>query len=132
MLGTRVQLRRLANGEAIRVLVNGKQLGDLCHAPISVLCPILDNIERMPFTVSEAIVTEEVHPGTTSDHRDCPDYASLNISFTNKSTVRASIVFKELERLFKARYWKPVAVTKRKSLGDSEDIDGKSNKKRRR
>ena len=61
LLGQHVQLRRVAGCEAIRVLVNGKQLGDLCHAPISVLCPILDNIERMPFTVSEAIVTEEVH-----------------------------------------------------------------------
>ena len=130
MLGTRVQLRRVAGREAIRVLVNGKQLGDLCHAPISVLCPILDNIECMPFIFSQAIVTEEVHPGTTSDHRDCPDYASLNISFTNKSTVRASIVFKELERLFKARYWKPVTDTKRKSLGDIESIG--NNKKRRR
>ena len=83
------------------------------------------------FSVSETIVTAEVHPGTASDHRDSPDYASLNVSFTNKPTVQASIVFKELERLFKARYWKPVTDTKRKSLGDSEDI-GKSNKKRRR
>ena len=130
MLGTRVQLRRLANGEAIRVLVNGKLLGDLCLAPIKILCPILDNIECMPFIISQAIVTEEVHPGTTRAHRDSPDYASLSVSFTNKPAVRASIVFQELNRLFK-RYWKPVAVTKRKSLDDSEDI-GKSNKKRRR
>ena len=84
------------------------------------------------FSVSETIVTAEVHPGTASDHRDSPDYASLNVSFTNKSTVRASIVFEELKRLFKAKYWKPVTDTKRKSLGDSEDIDDKSNKKRRR
>ena len=132
MLGTRVQLRRLANGEAIRVLVNGKQLGDLCHAPISVLCPILDNIECMPFIFSQAIVTEEVHPGTASDHRDSPDYASLSVSFTNKPTVQASVVFKELKRLFKAKYWKPVAVMKRKSLGVVEGSDGKSSNKKRR
>ena len=83
------------------------------------------------FSISETIVTAEFHPGTASDHRDSPDYASLNISFTKKSTVRASVVFQELERLFKAKYWKPVAVMKRKSLDVSEDI-GKSNKKRRR
>ena len=77
-------------------------------------------------------MTAEVHPGTASDHRDCPDYASLSVSFTNKPTVQASIVFKELERLFKARYWKPVTDTKRKSLDVVEGIDGKSNKKRRR
>ena len=82
------------------------------------------------FSISEAIVTAEVHPGTASDHRDSPDYASLNVCFSNKPTVGASIVFKELERLFKARYWKP--VTKRKSLGG--DIEGGVNpsKKRRR
>ena len=128
--GQHFKLRRVAGREAIRVVdYRNRQFGDLCLAPIKILCPIFDNIECMPFTVSEAIVTEEVHPGTTRAHRDSPDYASLNVSFTNKPTVQASIVFKELEHLFKAKYWKPVTDTKRKSLGVVEDIG--NNKKRR-
>ena len=83
---------------------------DLDHAPISVLCRMLDNIECMPFIISQAVITAEAYPGTTSSHRDFPDYASLNVSFTNKPTVQASVVFQELKRLFTAKHWKPVAL----------------------
>ena len=127
--GQHVKLRRVAGREAIRVVdYRNRQFGDLCHAPIKLLCPILDNIECMPFIISQAIVTAEVHPGTASDHRDSPDYASLSVSFTNKPTVQASIVFQELERLLSSR-------KTRKSSGKRNSVSSTNNtgsKKRRR